>query len=250
MSSSPACALPELHNAALPIVDFANTEEAPQVLYKACKEFGFFYLVNHGVPQSLIDEMLSQSKVFARNSQPSRSVLNLFHPFIVISFSFLLSFISLHATQIPTPSFPPLPSSLTDQSQAFFSLPLSAKKKLSASHNQINRGYTGFEEETLDPVLQKGKGDTKEGYYIGREVPAESEEAKLFPLHGPNVWPSPEELPQWRGMERGRRRGRGGARSRKWEQKMQEVEGESVATHSYFFHSYRQLPFRNVGRKN
>jgi len=129
----------------------------------------------------------------------------LFHPFIVISVPFLLPFIIYHATQITTPSLPPLPPSPIDQSQAFFSLPLSAKKELSASLNKINRGYTGFEEETLDPALQKGKGDTKEGYYIGREVPAESEEAKAFPLHGPNVWPAKEVLPLWRGTEKGRK---------------------------------------------
>ncbi len=41
--------------------------------------------------------------------------------------------------------------------------------------------------ETLDPGNQS-EGDTKEGCYIGREVAADSEDAKL-PLHGPNQWP-------------------------------------------------------------
>ena len=47
-------------------------------------------------------------------------------------------------------------------------------------------------DETLDAVLQK-EGDTKEGFYIGREVAADSEEAKQ-PLHGPNQWPNPVRL--------------------------------------------------------
>jgi len=122
---------------------------------------------------------------------------------------FALSRTTYHPT---TPSFPPssLPPSLPLIYQAFFALPLSEKEKLSASHNQINRGYTAFEEETLDPALQQGKGDTKEGFYIGREVPAESEEAQTFPLHGPNVWPNAEGLPGWRGG--GREGGREGGR--------------------------------------
>ena len=41
--------------------------------------------------------------------------------------------------------------------------------------------------ETLDPGNQS-EGDTKEGIYIGQEIPADSEDAKL-PLHGPNQWP-------------------------------------------------------------
>ena len=41
--------------------------------------------------------------------------------------------------------------------------------------------------ETLDPSNQS-EGDTKEGIYIGQEIPADSEDAKL-PLHGPNQWP-------------------------------------------------------------
>lgn len=54
-----------------------------------------------------------------------------------------------------------------------------------------NRGYTPFEEETLDVMRQK-KGDTKEGYYIGREVSLDHPDAST-PLCGPNVWPDPGE---------------------------------------------------------
>ena len=56
--------------------------------------------------------------------------------------------------------------------------------------------------QVLDPEHQS-QGDTKEGYYIGREVAADSDEARRFPLHGPNQWPDPALLPHWRGvMER------------------------------------------------
>lgn len=58
--------------------------------------------------------------------------------------------------------------------------------------------------QVLDPEHQS-KGDTKEGYYIGREVSADSEEARKFPLHGPNQWPDEAAvgLPGWRAvMER------------------------------------------------
>lgn len=51
-------------------------------------------------------------------------------------------------------------------------------------------------EETLDPENQTS-GDTKEGIYYGREVAADSEEAKK-PLHGPNQWPSEELVPGYR----------------------------------------------------
>jgi isopenicillin N synthase-like dioxygenase len=93
------------------------------------------------------------------------------------------------------------------------------------------------QEETLDPGRQR-HGDTKEGFYIGREVPAHSPEVRPLapaaasrpwttplpqpapppplqlpltstppppalaqaakPLHGPNVWPKPALLPAYR----------------------------------------------------
>ena len=52
------------------------------------------------------------------------------------------------------------------QSSLLFDLPLHEKNALIDS--TLNRGYTRFGEEKLDPSSQE-RGDTKEGYYIGRE---------------------------------------------------------------------------------
>ena len=71
------------------------------------------------------------------------------------------------------------------QSKALFDLPLEEKFKLQDC--ALNRGYTAMEEETLDPAHQT-KGDTKEGFYIGKDVPVE--ESDLAKLSGPNQWPT------------------------------------------------------------
>jgi isopenicillin N synthase-like dioxygenase len=87
-----------------------------------------------------------------------------------------------------------VPSSLTasvlQQSQKLFALPLHEKNALIDSI--LNRGYTRFEEEKLDPSSQL-RGDTKEGYYIGREVIERNAEK----LRGPNVWPTTSTCPSW-----------------------------------------------------
>ena len=73
------------------------------------------------------------------------------------------------------------------QSKAFFALPLDIKKNISDS--KLNRGYTGFEEETLDPMKQS-KGDTKEGFYIADDISKDdSDRYNPDKLCGPNVWP-------------------------------------------------------------
>lgn len=89
---------------------------------------------------------------------------------------------------------PAIVDAMMDQCRALFALPLADKMALLADEN--NRGYTPLAEETLDPGSQS-RGDTKEGYYIGREVPLDSPEADL-PLHGPNVWPPAAKLPGFR----------------------------------------------------
>ncbi|GAB4817605.1 hypothetical protein N2152v2_004651 [Parachlorella kessleri] len=83
-----------------------------------------------------------------------------------------------------------------DMQQRFFSLPLEQKMTILADAN--NRGYTPLGEETLDPERSKAP-DTHEGLYYCREVPPDSEEAKL-PLHGPNQWPAEELVPGYRAV--------------------------------------------------
>ncbi|CAK0779497.1 hypothetical protein CVIRNUC_004789 [Coccomyxa viridis] len=81
-----------------------------------------------------------------------------------------------------------------EENRRFFSLPEQEKRRILA--NESNRGYTPMSEETLDAPNQT-EGDTKEGLYFGREVPAGSEDAHL-PLHGPNQWPAQEVLPKYK----------------------------------------------------
>eukprot|EP00949_MAST-11_sp_MAST-11-sp1_P001457 g1457.t1 len=75
------------------------------------------------------------------------------------------------------------------QSQKFFKLP--DDKKRTVLVNEKTRGYTPLGEERLDPEKQVLEGDTKEGYYIAREV---DEKDVTDVLSGGNQWPDEEEL--------------------------------------------------------
>lgn len=76
-----------------------------------------------------------------------------------------------------------------EQSSRFFSL--SSETKSQYACNSVNLGYTSFQDETLAPSIQSC-GDTKEGYYIGRDDEA------LYP----NVWPSTDikGMEQWKSI--------------------------------------------------
>lgn len=123
----------------IPSIQLDNTDIDTLVkdLRSACVHVGFFYLENHGIPQTLIQRVMDQSKLL-------------------------------------------------------FDLPLEEKQLI--SDKSMSRGYTAFEEETLDPERQT-KGDSKEGFYIGKDVPADSPEYDPTKLTGPNQWPSPEKCP-------------------------------------------------------
>lgn len=55
----------------IPIIDLApfgnpaaDTKETARMIREACKHFGFFYVKNHGVPQTLIESIFQNSKQF------------------------------------------------------------------------------------------------------------------------------------------------------------------------------------------
>lgn len=76
---------------------------------------------------------------------------------------------------------------------------LSQTEKESLSDKTMSRGYTSMQEETLDPAVQT-EGDTKEGYYIGRDIRTTDPRYDPKKLRGPNQWPSPETLPDFRSV--------------------------------------------------
>ena len=90
-----------------------------------------------------------------------------------------------------------IPTSLTNsvvhQTSLLFSLPL--HDKITLIDSTLQRGYTRFGEERLDPSQQIDRGDTKEGYYIGKELSLEDRDVKR--LRGPNVWPNANTCPSW-----------------------------------------------------
>ncbi|KAI5058281.1 hypothetical protein GOP47_0026451 [Adiantum capillus-veneris] len=94
---------------------------------------------------------------------------------------------------------PVLMQQVFQQSKNFFSLPLEEKAK--SLRNENHRGYTPFLDETLDPAKQS-KGDCKEGYYLGIELPKDLPRSSIG-FYGANIWPSEELVPGWRDtMER------------------------------------------------
>ncbi|KAF3024398.1 hypothetical protein E8E14_014442 [Neopestalotiopsis sp. 37M] len=83
-----------------------------------------------------------------------------------------------------------LQKEMVEQSKQFFALPVEAKMKLDKSQNKYNRGYQAMASQMIEAGT---KPDLKEGYYVGRELPADHPHVKneKFGL-GPNLWP--EEL--------------------------------------------------------
>src|SRR5690606_15445888 len=113
----------------VPVIDFSLPfDQLSKELHETCKNVGFFYLINHGISEKMMETVFSESKRF---------------------------------------------------------IDLSEYIKKKYLPNKFNRGYGPFQEEKLD--AQQNGGDTKEGFYIGKE---QTENEGNSPVSGPNVWPS------------------------------------------------------------
>ena len=84
------------------------------------------------------------------------------------------------------------------QSKLLFDLSKDSKNAM--ADPELSRGYTAMGEETLDPTKQR-TGDTKEGFYIGRQVDPSSPKYNPAKLAGPNQWPSPQKTPDMKDCE-------------------------------------------------
>lgn len=76
--------------------------------------------------------------------------------------------------------------------QQLFDLPDASKAQLDANLSPLHRGYTGLGGShncVPDETTIKGP-DNKESYLLGAE-------GSGSPMHGPNVWPDPQQLPGW-----------------------------------------------------
>ncbi|KAJ5110659.1 hypothetical protein N7532_001194 [Penicillium argentinense] len=124
-----------------PVIDFSpfyGTNESQkstliELLRHACEQFGFFQLFNHGITESLQQDVLQQSK-------------------------------------------------------EFFELPLEVKEKYNKDIDGFNRGYEPLRSQNFEKL---GKGDLKEGFYMGKHLPFEDPYvlAKRFG-QGPNKYPA------------------------------------------------------------
>jgi isopenicillin N synthase-like dioxygenase len=81
---------------------------------------------------------------------------------------------------------PALIAEVFAQSAAFFDRPLAEKLTLNKAFSAANRGYEPLGAQTLEAGAPP---DRKEGYYIGRHVPADDPRTGVEFNAGPNVWP-------------------------------------------------------------
>jgi isopenicillin N synthase-like dioxygenase len=109
----------------LPIID-VTSPSAPEEIDRACREFGFFAIRNHGASDALRTDLLASAIDFFGRSHEEKELVSL------------------------------------------------------ARGGSAWRGWFPLEGE-----LTSGVPDLKEGYYFGRELPAEARA-----MHGPNIWPS------------------------------------------------------------
>ncbi|CDK26310.1 unnamed protein product [Kuraishia capsulata CBS 1993] len=111
----------------------------------------------------------------------------------------LLSVGFFYVTNVPIDDHPGLLQSLTSQATEFFALPSESKSRLSMANSPHFLGYSGFASE-----ITANARDLREHIELATELPAPpkstltKEDEVWRNLEGPNQWPEPEQIPQFR----------------------------------------------------
>lgn len=56
----------------VPIIDLSKGAEASKEMIKACEDYGFFKVINHGVPQEIISRMEEEARAFFSQPGPDK----------------------------------------------------------------------------------------------------------------------------------------------------------------------------------
>ena len=143
------------------MIDLAEDEAtAAQAVRRACVDFGFFKICNHGLSEELVDRVMALNHAFFDLPVEAK--------------------MKIHADE----NF----RCVLKYSSGVVSASEEAELFVQPGSCTCCRGYTPHKEETLDAKAAT-QGDSKEGLYFGREVSLHDPESSL-PLTGPNQWPS------------------------------------------------------------
>lgn len=129
------------------------------ILFKACSDSGFFYVINHGISEELNDQAFEQSKkFFALPLEEKMKVLR----------------------NDKFRGYAPICDQLLDPNNQVRGLSDQLSLALSRIVVEVPHSFCNF----------MGLGDYKEGFTIGTEGPKNGP-YRDKPLYSPNIWPNP-----------------------------------------------------------
>lgn len=141
----------------IPIVDLSRTfaaddqgrRDAATAIHVACRGTGFFYIVNHGLPQALIDQQFAFAKLFFDMSADAKSALDMKKSPTAAGYE-PIGGQQLDSQSDDTEASPP------DLKESFYcglelppDHPLAARKIRGLGHNQWPASLPGFKEQML-----------------------------------------------------------------------------------------------------
>jgi isopenicillin N synthase-like dioxygenase len=132
----------------IPVVDLSGNEAASET-HKACREIGFFYVANHGVPQALIDAQFDCARRFYALPPEKKLALHMKNSAATAGYEPIGGQI-LDSQDASAEKAPP------DLKESFYCAmelpddhPWAQKKIRGFGHNQWPEGLPGFKEQTL-----------------------------------------------------------------------------------------------------
>jgi isopenicillin N synthase-like dioxygenase len=132
----------------IPVVDLSGGDAASQI-HKACREIGFFYVKNHGVPQALIDAQFDCARRFYALPTEKKLAIHMKKSAATAGYEPIGGQI-LDSQDASAPKAPP------DLKESFYCAmelpddhPWATKKIRGFGHNQWPEGLPGFREQTL-----------------------------------------------------------------------------------------------------